>query len=223
MTDQWDLRKLSIPNVDTTSNLLLHRTQIERLQNANINVLVSSISGAGLADSAFDNLLEPLFRKFRVPFSVHKTSSKTSHKEFLKGIGFSNSKEHIIVVFGGDTLVFDVLNSILENPGSTEGPQITLCPVPCGTGNALATSLGINTVPIGISRIFGLAKTASGLVPLPILRIRISETGREQVIYAAVVCSWGLHASLVADSDDPEMRRQYGPQRFQVQGFFGIA
>lgn len=170
-----------------------------------------------MADSAFDNLLEPVFQDFKIPYHVHKTSSKTSHKEFLKDLVLSNSKENIIVIFGGDTLLFDVLNSLPKNPHIVEGPQITLCPVPCGTGNALATSLGITTIPIGISKTLGVAKSASDLVRLPILRITISESGREQVIYAAVVCSWGLHASLVADSDEPEMRRQYGPQRFQVQ------
>jgi diacylglycerol kinase family enzyme len=215
-TDQWDVRKQSIAKYDTTSNLILLPAHLERLRNSAINVLVSSKSGAGLAESAFDNLLEPLFQEFEITFSIHKTSSKTSHKEFVKDIIFSSSKENIIVIFGGDTLVFDVLNSLPKNPHIAEGPQITLCPIPCGTGNALATSLGITTIPIGISRTLGLAKPVSSLVRLPTLRIAIHESGREQVIYAAVVCSWGLHASLVADSDDPEMRRQYGPQRFQV-------
>jgi diacylglycerol kinase family enzyme len=215
--DQWTLRPSSIPKLAAASTLILHAAHIERLQNADITVLVSSKSGTGLADSAFTNLFEPLFREFKITLSVHKTTSKSSHQKFLKSIQPANTKENIVVIFGGDTMVFKVLNSMAKLPHVTSQHRFTLCPIPCGTGNALATSLGITTIPIGISRTFGLDKSSTEPVRLPLMKITIREREQEQVIVASVVCSWGLHASLVADSDDPEMRRQYGPQRFQVQ------
>ena len=180
-------------------------------------MLISSKSGEGLAESAFSNLLLPLFNKFNIPFSGHKTFSKTSHKSYFSGIEISSLKENIIVVFGGDTVIFDLLNSLSENHFVTPEHRFTLCPIPCGTGNALATSLGIKNTPIGISRIFGLSKTSREPERLPLLKITIREQAREHVIFASVVCSWGLHASLVANSNEPEMRREYGAQRFQVR------
>ncbi|OJD10869.1 hypothetical protein ACJ73_09672 [Blastomyces percursus] len=41
------------------------------------------------------------------------------------------------------------------------------------------------------------------------------EGGGEAELYGAVVLSWGMHASLVADSDTPEYRR-FGRERFQM-------
>ncbi|KLJ07756.1 hypothetical protein EMPG_16777 [Blastomyces silverae] len=41
------------------------------------------------------------------------------------------------------------------------------------------------------------------------------EVDREAELYGAVVLSWGMHASLVADSDTPEYRR-FGRERFQM-------
>lgn len=73
-------------------------------------------------------------------------------------------------------------------------------------------SLGKSSIPIAISHLL-LNKEIN---PLPLMEITIHEGGKLRIIWAAVVCSWGLHASLVADSDDPEMRRQYGSKRFGV-------
>ena len=217
---QWTLRSSSIGEPALPSNSLLHPTQIERLRNADIKIVVSSKSGEGLAESALSNLLLPLFNQFNIPFSCHKTISKTSHTLYFSGIEFPSSKENVIVVFGGDTVIFDLLNSLPENQFVTPEHRFILCPIPCGTGNALATSLGIKNIPLGIPRIFGLRKASSELERLPLLKITIREQARQQVVFASVVCSWGFHASLVANSDDPEMRREYGAQRFQVQCFW---
>ena len=172
-----------------------------------------------MAKSAFSNLLRPLFNKFNIPFSSHKTYSETSHISYFSGIKCPSSKDNVIVVFGGDTVIFDVLNSLQNNYFVSPEHRITLCPIPCGTGNALATSLGIKTIPMGISRTFGLSKPSNERERLPLLKITIREQAKERVIFASVVCSWGLHASLVADSNAPEMRREYGAQRFQVHCF----
>jgi diacylglycerol kinase family enzyme len=180
-------------------------------------VIVSGNSGAGLASSVYDNILAPLSELFGLSATVHITSSKTSHIEFLTSTVFSPDCESIIVILGGDTMIYDLLNALPKNTHLTVSHRITISPIPCGTGNALATSLGITTIPVGLSAFFGVSKIKSvETSPLPVLRISIREADHERVIWAAVVCSWGLHASLVADSDDPEMRRQYGPKRFVV-------
>jgi hypothetical protein len=214
----WNLQTSSLPSLSPThSNLVISSKHISRLRSANINVFVSSQSGAGLAETAFDNLLEPLLKLFKITFSLHKTSSKISHREFLSRIPFSLECENIIIIFGGDTITYDLLNALSGNRHLTSSHRIILCLIPCGTGNALAMSLGTTSIPIGISKIFGISETSAVRPkPLPLMKITIQEGRCERVIWGAVVCSWGLHASLVADSDDPEMRRQYGAKRFEV-------
>ena len=98
-----------------------------------------------------------------------------------------------------------------------------------GTGNALANSSGIaGDKTLGLSTVFrGTAKT------LPLFRATFSPGARlltnhgqdsrpldgvfegHPAAYGAVVCSWGLHATLVADSDTPEYRK-FGAERFKM-------
>ena len=211
---EWELKTQTLSSIPSSSNIVISSKHLNRLRSANVSVIVSTQSGAGLAVTAFDNLLRPLLRKFDIPFSVHKTTSKTSHREFLKSLTFCADQENVIVVFGGDTMLYDLLNSVSSNRNISSSLRITICPVPCGTGNALAMSLGTTSIPIGITKALGISETSVQL--LPVLKIIIREEDVEQVIWGVNVCSWGLHASLVADSDDPEMRRQYGANRFVV-------
>lgn len=214
---EWGLRTVALSYLPSNSKLVISSAHIGRLRSANINVFVSPQSGAGLAETAFNNLLEPLLKILKITFSVHKTSSKTSHRDFLSRIPFSLEHENILIILGGDTMIYDLLNALSYNRNLTSSHRITLCPIPCGTGNALAMSLGTTSIPIGISRAFGISETSVvEPKPLPVMKITIRERDGEQVIWGAVVCSWGLHASLVADSDDPDMRRQYGAKRFKV-------
>ena len=126
----------------------------------------------------------------------------------------SQDQENVVVIFGGDTMIYDLLNSVPDNQNLSSSQRVTICPIPCGTGNALAMSLGTTSIPIGISKALGISETSAQ--PLPVLKVTIRELDAEKVFWGAIVCSWGLHASLVADSDDPEMRRQYGVNRFAV-------
>jgi len=215
---EYELRATPLATIPEGSSLSCSVDEIARLRSADIFVIVSSLSGAGLAAIAYDNILAPLLNILSIDATVHKTSSGTSHREFIETALFSANTENVIVVFGGDTMVYDILNALAKNHSLSAGLRsFTLSLVPCGTGNALATSLGITSIPIGISRFFGIS-TVSRVEQktLPVVKVTIQEEGAEKVIWSAVVCSWGLHASLVADSDTPEMRRLYGPKRFNV-------
>jgi diacylglycerol kinase family enzyme len=214
---EYELGVTMLSSIDASSPLLVRLDAVERLQSANLYVIVSSLSGAGLASTAFERLLAPLLKVTSIEPTVHWTTSKTSHIEFIEKATFDPAKENIIVIFGGDTIVYHVLNSLPKNRYLTGSNQITLCVVPCGTGNAFVTSLGLRTIPDGIMPLFGISSTGQLNRPLPLLKVTIQEDSVERVIWSAVVCSWGLHSSLVADSDSLEMRREHGPNRFRVR------
>ena len=213
----YSLQEQDIRTTSETSNLSLSEEGIAGLRSASIRVIVSSLSGARLALTAYKNILKPLLETLSIDMTVHETNSKTSHCQLIESSAFAPDVENIILIFGGDTMVYDVLNSLAKNPHLTSSHSITLSLVPCGTGNALATSLGITSIPIGISKFFGIStSTPVDSKPLPVMKITVHELENERIIWSTVVCSWGLHASLVADSDAPEMRREFGPKRFSV-------
>jgi diacylglycerol kinase family enzyme len=204
------------PREEEHSPLVVSLEHIARLQSAHIYIIVSSQSGAGLAATTYHNILSPLLKTFSMEAEVHETSSKSSHCEFLSSTSFSADHENIIITLGGDTIIYDLINSLYINSTLTPSHRITIVSIPCGTGNALAMSLGTTSIPISISKLFGVSTTSTVQTkPLPLMKITLSQHS-QHTLWGAVVCSWGLHASLVADSDALEMRQQYGPKRFGV-------
>jgi len=216
----YELKTKPLHSIPSDSKLLLSTAHANRLRAAHVYAIVSAQSGAGLATTTSDNLLKPLLELLDIEPTVHTTTSKTSHSEFLQTTEFSVDHENVIVILGGDTIIYDLLNSLPKNSHIKPSHRITICPIPCGTGNALAISLGTTSVPIGISKVFGISQSgAFHDTTLPVMKINIRESERDRTVWGAVVCSWGLHASLVADSDDPEMRKQHGANRFAVQSW----
>jgi diacylglycerol kinase family enzyme len=98
--------------------------------------------------------------------------------------------------------------------------------LPLGTGNALFHSLH-RPSPLSSIYIQGLRTLFNGnLRPLPLFRAKFSPGARlltnegrtatalhDDTLYGAVVASYGLHATLVADSDTTEYRK-HGAKRF---------
>lgn len=119
--------------------------------------------------------------------------------------------------------VYTFASSTNFSPSSWKAPMIAL--VPAGTGNALAHSSGIAGDGTG-----GLATMMRGSPRrLPVFRVslpvgskaldgegKVVETYQQrQTVHGAVVFSWALHSTLVADSDTPEYR-EHGSSRFQM-------
>lgn len=95
-----------------------------------------------------------------------------------------------------------------------------------GTGNRLANSMGINSDKTrGLRHFFrgtGTPLPTFGAIFSPSAEVVIDEGGGSQrlirreteaEIYGAGLCSWGLYASMVADSDTAEYRK-HGSKRF---------
>ena len=125
----------------------------------------------------------------------------------------------------------DLVNGLLAKPASTgyKPPQVILLPL--GTANALYHSSNV-----GKDNTWGLSSLAKeSYRPVPTFTVSFSEgarllidearkseelpkdssNGHHPTLYGAVVCSWGMHASLVADSDTTEYRK-FGIDRFKM-------
>ncbi|KAI9790601.1 MAG: hypothetical protein M1816_004932 [Peltula sp. TS41687] len=207
----------------------------------NIHVLISTGSGTGRAASFFDNVVQPTLEALNISenaYRVHHTRSSQTIRELTRSIFLPRAQEGIrqtLILLSGDGGVHEIVNELLSSgvdnlSTSYQAPAIGLLAL--GTGNAIAhsleltrrsSSLGLREFLEGTPRPFSLfhvhfspgAKilTDEGRTGAPIPTA--PGDGVHGVIYGAVVLSYGLHASLVAESDTPEYRK-HGSQRFQM-------
>ena len=164
-------------------------------------------------------------------YTLHVTTSEMTVTDLTRDVFLPKANDGIaqaIILLSGDGGMVDVINAILSGQRSQNYRKPTISLLPLGTGNALANSAGINS-----DNTMGLKTLLQGSQKeLPLFRASFSSGARllvnhqrdEQLLYheegvpvayGAVVCSWGLHASLVADSDSAEYRK-FGAERFQM-------
>jgi diacylglycerol kinase family enzyme len=165
---------------------------------------------------------------------LHFTTSETSITELVENVFLPQANDGIdqsILLLSGDGGIVDIVNALLPSyrPDKYRKPSISLLPL--GTGNAMANSAGVTgDSTLGLSM---MLRGSPREVPLfrttysPGARLLVNQGQDERPLsgdfdgmpcaYGAVVCSWGLHATLVADSDTVEYRR-FGAERFKMAG-----
>jgi diacylglycerol kinase family enzyme len=200
-----------------------------------ISVVVSILSGTRQAKPFFDQVLKPLLDSLCSPtgYEVEFTRDANTVSDLTKSTFLTRAQAgtpQLIIILSGDGGIVDIINSLgVEKPSSNYlPPEVAL--IPMGTGNALANSSGI-----AADGTMGLSTLTRGTaVHLPTIhatfspgaRVLVNEGEEEeelplrddqgnQLMYGAVVGSWGLHASLVADSDTAEYRK-FGVERFSM-------
>ncbi|MCJ1288231.1 hypothetical protein MMC26_007586 [Xylographa opegraphella] len=200
----------------------------------NLHVIVSIKSGICEAEMFFENVVQVAFHALGLSgqhYQVHKTSSEHSIKEFVCNILGPRAGSGIAqtaLLLSGDGGIVDIIN-VLQSFRRPDFLQPTVGLLAMGTGNALANSAGLNG---DFTR--GLRSFLRGHPQnLPTFAASFSQNSQhlvdegrrteplntkenpDGIVHGAVVCSWALHASLVADSDTTEYRK-FGPQRFQM-------
>ncbi|KAJ5083235.1 hypothetical protein N7456_012662 [Penicillium angulare] len=206
----------------------------EYLQHSEpVQVVVSVKSGTCQAQTIFQDLVEPLLTQLSVKYEVHETKSTQTITELCESRFLERARAgtpQTIVLLSGDGGVVNIVDYFYRHTQSVQTPpHIAL--IPCGTGNALACSIGSRTGPSS-----GLKSLIRGTpTPIPIFATKLSpgsqmivDEGRQKVplgdpnashqtLYGSVTVSWGIHAALVADSDTTEYRK-FGNERFKIAG-----
>ena len=202
---------------------------------SNIHVVVSIKSGTCRANSFFENVVHQTLEALGLSekqYEVHRTTSERFIAEFTRDVLLPRANQGIqqtVLLLSGDGGIVDIINALLRPPRSLGFVKPTIGLVAMGTGNALANSSGLLR-----DSTKGLRSFIRGMPHnLPTFTAKFSpgselltneghrrehlpqEGGYSGVLHGAVVCSWGLHASLVADSDTTEYRK-YGSARFQM-------
>ncbi|TAQ89512.1 hypothetical protein B7494_g2170 [Chlorociboria aeruginascens] len=198
-----------------------------------IHILISTLSGTGLAPEFFDEVLLRLLKAVGLEdksYNVVRTNSADSVKEFAQSVLLARAneaKKQTVLMLSGDGGMVDTINGLLETKSRSYTKPI-LSQLPLGTGNALFHSLHRSSTTLSIY-IQGLLTLLHGTPqPLPIFRTTFSPGSRlitnegqtatpltNNTLYGAVVASYGLHATLVADSDTVEYRK-HGDERFKL-------
>lgn len=197
-----------------------------------VQVVISTRSGTGTAKAVFQDIVEPFLQSLGREYQVFETQSAQTILELSRSHFLKNACAGIpqtILLLSGDGGLVDLVDVFYKSTRAVQvAPDIGL--IPCGTGNAMASSIGLRSGPAS-----GLRALLRGQPsPVPIFAASFSpgselvlNEGRErapidpqpddsyQTIYGAVVASWGLHAALVADSDTAEYRK-FGSERFKM-------
>ncbi|KAL8674080.1 MAG: hypothetical protein Q9168_001515 [Polycauliona sp. 1 TL-2023] len=200
----------------------------------NLYIIVSILSGMGEARQYFDDVLSKALAAIDLDcdtYHVHFTESDKSIIEVVEQTVLPRANQGIeqtIVLLSGDGGVIDIVNTLLSASRSEKYIKPTIGLIAMGTGNALANSGGLNRdATRGLTSIFGGTPRS---IPTFTARfstesVLLSDEGRKTeslplqsgcgIVHGVVVCSWALHASLVADSDTAEYRK-FGAKRFQM-------
>lgn len=198
-----------------------------------LHVVVSVGSGLGKAREFYENVLKTLLQCIQLDefsYQLHVTESENSIIDLTRTVllphanqGFSQT----VLLLSGDGGIFDIINALHASVHTKSYVKPVVCLLALGSGNALAHSTGLihgsdrglrtllrgkgHSLPTFIANFSEGSEFVvdEGKSRKP---LSLSETG-QGVVYGAVVCSWALHASLVADSDTAEYRK-YGNDRF---------
>ncbi|PBP18014.1 glycogen synthase kinase mutation revertant [Diplocarpon rosae] len=163
-------------------------------------ILVSTLSGTGLAVAFFDEVLRPLLRALGFEdsrYTVIKTTTADSVRELAQFNLIDNAnegKEQTVIVLSGDGGIADTINALGEKQKSRYGwisllarkdinesskyVKPTFLQLPLGTGNALFHSLH-KASPISSIYVQGLRTLLHGTPkPLPTFRASFSPGAR---------------------------------------------
>ncbi|CBF87565.1 diacylglycerol/lipid kinase family protein [Aspergillus nidulans FGSC A4] len=196
-------------------------TEVPDHLNYDCHIIVSTASGTGRA-KVLSGILQQLLAWIGLNrFTVHETQSAQTITELCHSLFIPQAEAGIQqtkVLLSGDGGLCDIIDAFHSTPKSIQAiPNIAL--IPAGTGNAMANSIGLMVLPKNPL----MALLRGKPIPLPVFVATFSDgaryvqgdSSRVSRIYGCVVASWGIHASLVADSDTVEYRK-FGADRFKM-------
>ncbi|KAJ9609653.1 hypothetical protein H2200_005981 [Cladophialophora chaetospira] len=200
------------------------------LPDREIHVVVSILSGRHKAKEYYEDSVKPLLDRNEIKYFTHETKSARTVIDLSEKLFIPNARRGVkqtIILLSGDGGIVDIVNTFTtllnRRNDDVRAPSIFLKPVivliPMGTANALAWSAGVAQDALKIM-MEGKPKSLPSFKVIfsPGAQLIVNEgqdreslsdsdEEGESITYGAVVCSWGLHASLVAMSDTAEYRR----------------
>ncbi|KAF9269697.1 hypothetical protein L218DRAFT_890467 [Marasmius fiardii PR-910] len=191
--------------------------------------IYNPICGNGSSKSLFEQEVIPLFERANKPVPKLIATERPGHAgEIVKEVLETSKGETIVVILGsGDGTLHEIINllssSELKGPrAGTALSKLYFALVPCGTANALFSSLFPPPTPDSLNdvvyRLQSVQSFIDGRSAIPLtlaISTLSSPPGKHQPIVSAVVVSTSLHAAILKDSE--ALRQEMpGIERFKV-------
>ncbi|XVE66424.1 hypothetical protein DITRI_Ditri08aG0079300 [Diplodiscus trichospermus] len=172
-------------------------------------VILNPRSGRGRSSKVFHGIVEPIFKLAGFKLEVVKTTSAGHAKKLASTVDISTCPDGIICV-GGDGIINEVLNGLLNRDNQKEGISIPIGIIPAGSDNSLVwTVLGVrDPVSAAISIVKG------GLTATDVFAVEWIQTG---VIHFGMTVSYYGFVSDVLELSEKYQKR-FGPLRYFVAG-----
>ncbi|KAJ5335445.1 hypothetical protein N7452_007848 [Penicillium brevicompactum] len=226
------LKKIELESLPTELVPLQASVPTHLNKETAVHVVISTGSGTGKAKTVYQNAIQPFLTHLGVEYSVHETEDPETIPHLARTHFLEQAHRGIpqtVILLSGDGGLVDILDVFYRSNTTVKVPP-NLVLIPCGTGNAMASSIGLRSGPVpGLSTLMRGSPS-----PVPVFAAEFSpgsqlvaDEGRllvpidqsnetmSHTLWGAVVASWGLHAALVADSDTAEYRK-FGVERFKM-------
>ncbi|XVF44630.1 hypothetical protein PTKIN_Ptkin02bG0139300 [Pterospermum kingtungense] len=173
-------------------------------------VILNPRSGRGRSSKVFHGIVEPIFKLAGFKLEVVKTTSAGHAKKLASTVDISTCPDGIICV-GGDGIINEVLNGLLNRENQKEGISIPIGIIPAGSDNSLVwTVLGVrDPVSAAISIVKG------GLTATDVFAVEWVQTG---IIHFGMTVSYYGFVSDVLELSE-KFQKRFGPLRYFVAGF----
>ncbi|GAV55639.1 hypothetical protein ZYGR_0AY00310 [Zygosaccharomyces rouxii] len=189
------------------SNAKQYSRASKRTDDSKLIVLDSVKSGIGRnGDNDFYSIIiAPILKELNWSHRYVKTTSRDSIKQFAQEL--DPSQDYEIWIISGDTTISEFCNH-LPNKKPTRN-LLRILPLPMGTGNAWANSLGFNS-PITAFRNYLNGKLKPKDMPL---YRAILPNGFSVIFF--MIFSLGFHANLLHACENPKYAKM-GAERFKI-------
>lgn len=196
-------------------------------------IVLNPNAGRKQGREQFTQRVQPALEHSGTVFRLLETTSQghaqSLFQDLVKQSSTPRNDTLRIIVLGGDGTVHEIVNGILRGLDAAPHvaddlrPRVEMAIFPVGTGNAIATSLGIFNVEDALERFL-----ARNMIPLRVVKVStcrqegddatLSQSWKPHA-YTVVVNSFGLHCATVHDS---EGFRSVGNARFKISALKNV-
>lgn len=168
-------------------------------------VIINPMSGKRKSQKLFETVVKPILDIGGTRYTLMTTESAEHAPELMETGDLSQYS--MIATIGGDGIMHDILNGLLQRSDWPKYKSLPLAVIPAGSGNGLAKSLDcIWPEQAAVAVVKGRSR------PLDVMNVTLA-SGQNQ--YCFLSMTWGL----VADIDiESERMRWAGSTRFDLYG-----
>ena len=159
-------------------------------------VILNPVSGPGRSQYFFDNIVKVMLEEAHIDPTLVVTERQHHAFYLMSDACFGISQYSVIMVIGGDGLLFEVINGLARRPNGKQILQdIPIAPIPGGSGNGLAkacsSKVATNTLAYNLDLRGGEGVPAA-------LDLSVIHT-KSDPMYSFLSTSWGLVSDVDID------------------------